>query len=572
MSTTTRILTEAGSLRTALSELATWADELRFAFAWIQSANGAAEHWKLLPLDKVRRAVVGIAFAQTEPAALRQLAALSGVLKVVPDTEGVFHPKVLLALKGDQIRALIGSSNLTTGGYKRNIEANVLLDGKRDAPELHALTDWLDEQWEHPRTFVPDEAWLVEYEETYANRPRPPSPPKTKAAIRKPPASRDDLDVPWATYYGFIRDQEQRVLTNGVPVHVFENPEGSWLREIEMAQEAFAREPRFAKLPVEERKQIAGWGDRTSGYLGRMDGAGYFKQLSVDSAPSLGKFLDAIPLTGLVSRDVIATTLAGMLQIEGVGIASASRLLSVKRPDLFVPWNQANAKLLKRIFGIRVHDTKTYTQLHEAIWQLQWFDSAEPGAGLERQTWKARVALLDALAYDIPEYVRSVSGPGQKGSEESSDRHFLVYWRPETVADRPDTGDVVAWSASNQYDRLRPGDVTWVVSADTDGRIGLVGRMAVAEVLTLAMLKKRYPSNWREHWEVWRADYYAFAPRDGAEAMRRVRIDDLALDLRFVGTKDRLPRDYSPQNLQTMRLLTTASAAKMEARWRRADA
>ena len=75
----------------ALRAITDWADELHLAYAWAASSGGAAEHWNLLPLDRVKRAVLGIHFAQTDPAVLREFRA-RGVLRVVPDTGGVFHP------------------------------------------------------------------------------------------------------------------------------------------------------------------------------------------------------------------------------------------------------------------------------------------------------------------------------------------------------------------------------------------------------------------------------------------------------------------------------------------------
>lgn len=52
---------------------------------------------------------------------LRELHARQ-VLRVVEDTEGVFHPKILIATKGREARVLVGSSNFTSGGFGANTE------------------------------------------------------------------------------------------------------------------------------------------------------------------------------------------------------------------------------------------------------------------------------------------------------------------------------------------------------------------------------------------------------------------------------------------------------------------
>jgi hypothetical protein len=84
-----RVLVDPHAAHDALEDLATWAETIDFAYAWAASAGRTASHWKLLPLDRVRRAVIGIHFAQTEPHVLRDLRNL-GVLRVIADTGGSF--------------------------------------------------------------------------------------------------------------------------------------------------------------------------------------------------------------------------------------------------------------------------------------------------------------------------------------------------------------------------------------------------------------------------------------------------------------------------------------------------
>jgi len=106
------------------------------------------------------------------------------VLRVVADTGGVFHPKLIVGVKGREARALIGSSNLTLGGFAGNTEVNVLLSGHVDGPELQRLAGFLDDQWSHPRAFAPDDVWFDQYERLYENRPVP---PKVGAAKKRAP-------------------------------------------------------------------------------------------------------------------------------------------------------------------------------------------------------------------------------------------------------------------------------------------------------------------------------------------------------------------------------------------------
>src|SRR5450631_3050904 len=120
-----RICSSPAASLAALTELFDWAQEVRLAYAWATSSDSHAAHWKALPLSKVKQATIGIQFAQTEPATLRAfLGCGAGILKVVEDTGGVFHPKVAVGLRGGDARALVGSSNFTTGGFSGNTELN----------------------------------------------------------------------------------------------------------------------------------------------------------------------------------------------------------------------------------------------------------------------------------------------------------------------------------------------------------------------------------------------------------------------------------------------------------------
>jgi HKD family nuclease len=60
---------------------------------------------------------------------------------LTPDQAGrtTFHPKVYLAESDSETAAIVGSSNLTGGGLRENIEANILIRGDRSEPVLAAI-------------------------------------------------------------------------------------------------------------------------------------------------------------------------------------------------------------------------------------------------------------------------------------------------------------------------------------------------------------------------------------------------------------------------------------------------
>ncbi|MEX2387726.1 MAG: hypothetical protein WD534_07600 [Phycisphaeraceae bacterium] len=89
-----------------------------------------------------------------------------------------------------------------------------------------------------------------------------------------------------------------------------------------------------------------------------------------------------------------------MNNLYGVAIGAASRLLCVKRPDLFLPANAASFEGIALAFGVWPDRIDRYLQIIERIWSFPWFVAREPDDEKEKRVWRARVALLDAMFYE----------------------------------------------------------------------------------------------------------------------------------------------------------------------------
>ncbi len=206
------VLWRPGMLRDAAAGLGHWATDLRIAYAWATASGGAALHWQGLPMSRVSRALIGIHFAQTEPWALRQLAEVPDRLRVVEDTEGVFHPKLMLGVRAGVARAIVGSSNFTSGGFGSNTELNLLVEGARDEGPLADLIEFFDVAWGGPLAFEPDGAWIDRYERMYADRPQPPRPtggpglprPGAIFAVRASPRGGSGSSIQCPGRFGFF--------------------------------------------------------------------------------------------------------------------------------------------------------------------------------------------------------------------------------------------------------------------------------------------------------------------------------------------------------------------------------
>jgi len=387
----------------ALKRLATWADEIHMAYAWVTSKNGKAEHWQSIPLSKIKRSVIGIHFAQTEPFILRVLSKTPKSLKVIEDTTGVYHPKLIIGIKGNSMSAILGSSNLTTGGFFGNTEINILMEGNKESEIMTSLCGFMDEQWDSPRAFVPDPEWLERYEVAYKNRPKPPRVPKKVQSNGPIIKTSDEINIPWRDYYDLIIEQERRTLANGYEIHVFDHEDGSYLEVVENCQKAFKRFSSFSEMPEGKRKLVSGWGGGITGLFGSMDGAGNFKNIVKQNPEIIAQHLDVIPRKHIVSTEQAKTYLVNMLKINGINLGTATRLLAMKRPDYFLSINDGNKKRIRDVFGPAPSTVSGYIKFHDKLWSYPWFKSPEPINKNELRVWKARVALLDAVLYEIPD-------------------------------------------------------------------------------------------------------------------------------------------------------------------------
>src|SRR5207245_529687 len=143
-----------------------------------------------------------------------------GILKVIEDVGGVFHPKISIGFSGAEARVLVGSSNFTSGGFEGNTELNVLIEGRVEDDSIAEMIAFGDQQWRHPRAFEPGDEWLTRYEQAYESRPRPKPLPRGGGSGRKILVrTQTDLDIEWADYFALIEQQERRTLSNGYPIH-----------------------------------------------------------------------------------------------------------------------------------------------------------------------------------------------------------------------------------------------------------------------------------------------------------------------------------------------------------------
>ena len=173
------------------------------------------------------------------------------------------------------------------------------------------------------------------------------------------------------------------------------------LREV---RQLFAQEVHFCDLDYMGRRKIAGlYKSANPNYLlfGSMQWVGLFKQAVRDNNEGISLALDEIPLDGDISWDQYQRFTNRFLNaFERSGMALASRLLAMKRPDLFVCVNNQNREGLMQAFKLGPgRDAEAYWDLIERVRACAWWNAPPPATAEEPEVWRARAAFLDALFY-----------------------------------------------------------------------------------------------------------------------------------------------------------------------------
>ena len=87
---------------------------------------------------------------------------------------------------------------------------------------------------------------------------------------------------------------------------------------------------------------------------------------------------------------------------QGSDLATATRLLAMKRPDYFVCLDSKNRDGLCKAFGIskNVSLDNYWPKIVARIIDSAWWNAPEPPEGLERRIWRCRAAFLDVRFYE----------------------------------------------------------------------------------------------------------------------------------------------------------------------------
>ena len=401
-----KLITDQTNLEIEFLRLTKKYQSFYWATAWAGINSKPFDDLKIFE-QKINKVVVGIHFYQTHPGFIETFLDNKKV-RYVLQPDGTFHPKIYLFTNNDfEWELLVGSGNFTTAAFNTNKEATILLSHDDDpSNELYSQAkEFIEQVWLHGKTFTNPE--LDRYRTTWKNQ---------RAKINSLSGHYGDKRKSNPIHQVAIINKTWREFITQVVNETSHGVEKR-LRVIEIANNLFTRIEHFDRLEEEERKFIAGIPNKLDvqgaeywPYFGSMKGAGIFKNKIITNEPSISLALDQIPLAGQITRKHYERFVERYHRIfldtrleTANNIATASRLLAMKRPDVFVCYDAENKANLSKDFGIIQKDMnydRYWDDIIERIYDSEWWRNPDPLDDTERRVSNARAAFLDSLYYE----------------------------------------------------------------------------------------------------------------------------------------------------------------------------
>lgn len=391
-----KIITNPSAIDKMLVKLMQGYTKYHIATAWA-SMGSKASFVLLKNKNRIIKMIVGTHFYQTNPNFIDNFANDDNV-RFILKTDGVYHPKVyLFSNENGDWECLIGSANFTNSALTKNYELMVHIKSD-DQGTKEIFTDVLDTiniYWADARTMSNND--ITNYKNIWQkNRWKLDSLKGTYGGCQ----SKDSIiksnifSLSWKNYYSEISGEKLGSFQGRLDV-------------LRIVNEYFKEKKSFSEFSELQRKQVAGVitsSEVNWKWFGSMVGAGKFKNRINTNNAHISDALDYIPLTGSVSAsdyNEFVKTFKLAFPDGGAGIAIASRLLAMKRPDYFVCLDSQNRSELCKDFGIPANVTfETYWgNIIARIIDSVWWSSLRPSSPTEEKAWNGRAAMIDTIFY-----------------------------------------------------------------------------------------------------------------------------------------------------------------------------
>ncbi len=395
------VITKASKIDKTLTKLMKKYPKYHIATAWA-SLGSKSSDVLLTNKKRIKRMVVGTHFYQTHPKFIERFINSKRV-KFILKTDGVYHPKVyLFSNTKDDWECIIGSANFTLSALTRNTEIVVHIKSTdSDSGNIYkTIMDTIEGYWVDAESISQEECH--NYKNIWEKNRKKLNSLKEKygkAKKSKPLVKSEIFSLSWPEYFEIINNDE---------FHSFEGR----IELLNTAQRYFRENANFSQLDEIQRREIAGMATENQsssnigwGWFGSMLGAGKFQNRINTNNIFISNALDAIPLQGKIYKSDY-NNFVGLFQQAfpngGSGVAIASRLLAMKRPDYFVCLDKRNRPKLCDEFGISktVSFNEYWDEIIERIIDSVWWSSEKPTNKIEAQAWLGRTAMLDTIFYE----------------------------------------------------------------------------------------------------------------------------------------------------------------------------
>lgn len=392
------LITDGQNLANLFSDLIISAREFYWAVAW------ATSHSEVFPLlkknrQKIRQLIIGTHFYQTDPVVMKEFYKEQSVRFILKPT-GVFHPKVFMFCKDNSWDCIIGSANLSKFAFRENDECVIHVSSRdhNSSAFKNQVLKAIKGYWEEAKSISQKD--IAEYSERWEKKWKLLKKVSEEFDDKKSPG-KTTLEIPilrmtWPEFVAKVKEED-----DGGSVE-------PRLRVIEAIQLLFEKYISLNNMNYLDRQKIGGLTyDKQYDFrwFGSMLGAGRFKHLIKENNPQLSKALDIIPFSGDINQDIYRIFIKEIKKAfpdGGVSVAVASRLLAMKRPDIFICFDSKNRIKLAKAFNIAqsVNFDGYWNSIIERIIDSTWWQVPSPSGGIEKRLWNGRSAMLDALFYE----------------------------------------------------------------------------------------------------------------------------------------------------------------------------
>lgn len=355
--------------------------------------------------------IVGTHGSQSHPRCLRALASHPGKGFIRRNAEALFHPKLYIFEHAKKYSVVIGSHNLTGGAFQVNEEVSLLIDFEKMDPAISKLLAWMVDASRESLCVVYTPAWLSEYESLYA---------LARQKRREIDEQRKDTSSPFLSQKREVLpinlswdDWYARVSSQTSPSHAM----GPRLDLLDYVGGLFKTHGDYASMPPDGRMRIAGVATKQMikedmidwDLFGRMTVLHQrpdFKKLVLEEPAALSHALDHIPLEGPVNEAHWGNYWTALRRLDDkrgtLAHGMATRLATLRRPDVFVSLNGASTDRLAELLDVPVRTLvgdSYWTCVIQPVQRTRWFAAEEPQDEKQVRAWRARAALLDSLVY-----------------------------------------------------------------------------------------------------------------------------------------------------------------------------